>query len=98
MVSSDLTQKAEFLRAQEFMNGHGLLSQSVPSQPACKVPALSAILEGDTQAQSGRGTQSKSHSTRRSRAKARTQISQINDCGELLEGMWCGGSQCYEAW
>lgn len=73
MVSSDLTQKAEFLRAQDFMNGHGLLSQSVPSQPACKVPALSAILEGDTQVQSGRGTQSKSHSTRRSGAKARTQ-------------------------
>ena len=61
----------DFLRALGFVTATG--SFPVPSQPACEVLTLSStILEGDTQAQSGRGAQSRSHSTPRSGAKVRT--------------------------
>ena len=61
----------DFLKALGLMTAMG--SFPVPSPPACEVLTLSSIiLEGDTQAQSGRGARSRSHSTPRSRAEART--------------------------
>lgn len=71
MVSSALTQQRAFLRALGFVTATG--SFPAPSQPSCEVLTLSSTsLEGNTQAQGGRGAQSRSHSTPRSRAKART--------------------------
>lgn len=71
MVSSALTQQRAFLRALGFVTATG--SFPALSQPSREVLTLSSTsLEGNTQAQSGRGAQSRSHSTPRSRAKART--------------------------
>lgn len=52
-------------------NWHRLLPQSPGSLPAKS--SLSTILEGKMQAHNGRETQSRSHSTSRSRAEARPQ-------------------------
>ena len=71
MVSSAPTQQ-RFPEGPGVHDCHGLLSSAQSTCLGTSSTLSSTILEGDTQAQSGRGAQSRSHSTPRSRAKART--------------------------